>query len=517
MNKLCALLIMAAVSFGAGVTDIPRLQPIPNTPDISKSSWTPAGGCSTTNTVDGRIVLTTEVPAEQAKGHHWFETTLDLKPYRGKTVTFFVRYRTLNVSKPPQDYNGVKFMLTYKNGEKGTQQYPAAKAPFGTSDGWQDTAFNVTFGSEVTTGILSLGLQESSGKIEFILDSLQTGYVFSPEGRINLEYKITYPDNILNHKRQRGFMSPRTITTNDVDTLRSWNVNLMRWQITRNWGKIGTETDLDEYDTWLKGKLDDLDKAISLLKPAGIKVVIDLHSPPGGKVSAHNMRMFFDKKYADHFIKVWQTIAKRYKGNPGVYAYDLVNEPVQTMPAPFDYWNLQRMAAEAIREIDPDTPIMLESNESDRPQTYAYMSALRMNNIIYKVHMYFPLSYTHQGVFSTGAFTKMPYPGLLEGEQWDKEKIRKTLQPVRDFQLRHTAKIYVGEFSAIAYAPGAEKYINDCIEIFEEYGWDWTFHAFREFAGWSVEHDGPDVQHLAPAPDTLRKQVLLKYFKLNEK
>lgn len=158
-------------------------------------------------------------------------------------------------------------------------------------------------------------------------------------------------------------MSPGTIRPGDLKTLKEWNVNLIRAQQTRNWGAIGTEVDLAEYDQWLNGKLDNLEKAMDQAKEYDIKFVIDLHTPPGGKISSSNMRMFFEKKYADHFIEVWRRIAKRFKDHPQLYAYDLVNEPVQAMPAPYDYWNLQRMAAEAIREIDPDTPIMIESND----------------------------------------------------------------------------------------------------------------------------------------------------------
>ena len=85
-------------------------------------------------------------------------------------------------------------------------------------------------------------------------------------------------------------------------------------------------------------------------------------------------------------------------------------------------------------------------------------------------------------------------------------------EPVREFQQKHGARIYVGEFSAVAWAPGAEKYLEDCIALFEEYGWDWSYHAFREWKGWSVEHEGPDAEHLVPSADNPRKRVLLKAF-----
>ncbi|MPM90057.1 hypothetical protein SDC9_137173 [bioreactor metagenome] len=158
---------------------------------------------------------------------------------------------------------------------------------------------------------------------------------------------------------------------------------------------------------------------------------------------------------------------------------------------------------------------MIESNESDRPQSFRYLSPLRMDNIIYKVHMYMPVSYTHQR--HQGGDAIIAYPGMIEGEQWDKAKIRETLQPVRDFQLRHNAKIYVGEFSAIIWAPGAEKYLADCIDLFEEYGWDWTYHAFREWDGWSLEHEGEGPGKIRKSGDNPRKRLLLEAFRKNRK
>ena len=87
---------------------------------------------------------------------------------------------------------------------------------------------------------------------------------------------------------------------------------------------------------------------------------------------------------------------------------------------------------------------------------------------------------------------------------------------MREFQLRHGAKIYCGEFSAVAWAPGADQYLRDCIDMFEEYGWDWSYHAFREWDGWSVEktwtgREG-DRDIFVPDPDTPRRRALLDGF-----
>ena len=70
------------------------------------------------------------------------------------------------------------------------------------------------------------------------------------------------------------------------------------------------------------------------------------------------------------------------------------------------------------------------------------------------------------------------------------------------------ARILVGEFSAAAWAKGADAYIRDCIEVFDSYGWDWAYHAFREWPGWSVEHEGTGPGDMRPSADNPRMRVL---------
>ena len=108
----------------------------------------------------------------------------------------------------------------------------------------------------------------------------------------------------------------------------------------------------------------------------------------------------------------------------------------------------------------------------------------------------------------------------MSGEVWNKDWLRRNLQPIRDFQARHRCRIYVGEFSAAAWAPGAENYLRDAIELFEEYGWDWTYHAFRESPIWDVDKEAPEgvaspkSKDMVPAKkETARKRVLLEGFR----
>ena len=266
-----------------------------------------------------------------------------------------------------------------------------------------------------------------------------------------------------------------------------------------------------DFDKWLDGKLDHLERdVLPWARKYGIQICIDLPVPPGGRDETKDLAMYYDKTYAAHFVTCWRRIATRFKGQSNIYGYDLINEPVQTRRATVaDYWTLQRLAAEEIRKIDPSTPIIIEAVQWDSADAFAYLSPLRLDNVIYQVHMYQPGEYTHQGVHAkTAEYGHYPWPN--PEKKWDKDYIRSRLAPVRAFEKKYNAKIYVGEFSAINWAEGADRYIADCIDVFNEYNWDWTFHAFREWPGWSVEHVGTNARDLHPSSDNPRKRALLE-------
>ncbi len=429
---------------------------------------------------------------------------LDLTPFQGKSIAFTIRARAKEVSKPSQLYYGVKFMLRFSDG--GTMRHCNISNCNGTFD-WKELCFIATVPEDARKGELLLGLQESSGEVEFNIDSLAWREIFP---RVNADYKVSYPEKIAATPPLRGVMSPYTVTEEDLATLKKWNVNLLRFQIVRNWHRADTERDLPEYDRWLEGKLKHLDWILSRAPKYGIRVVIDMHTPPGGRYADRNMAMFYEEIYAKHFIAVWEKMAARYRENPAVWGYNLINEPMQSLPAPYDYWNLQRLAAEAVRKIDPDTPIIIENNYLNGGSSFSILSPLAMDNVIYQAHMYEPGYFTHRIQDRSEG-----YPGMLNGKLWNKEALRNTLQSVRDFQLRHNARIYIGEFSTHAWTKGGAQYLQDLVDIFEEYGWDWSYHAFRETIGWSLEHDGPNRKELKPSKDNDRLRVMLDAFSRN--
>lgn len=485
-----------------------------------RAGWSTAPFATWVPEHNGSTCLRVAVPPDEAAGVHMIHLPLDLARYRGCRLRFECQAKAQDASKPSQTYLGVKYMLHYSSPATG-QFWHNQSNVFGTFD-WKTLAFVVTLADDVAAGDLSLGLQDSSGTVWF--DDLKVtvlGLPRPPRPAPPPNPPPAYRGHDL--PRLRGVMSPGSFRDEDLRVLgQEWKANLIRWQMTRNWGKAGTERDLAEYDRWIDAELADLDQALEACGRYGIKVVVDLHSPPGGRYENRDMAMFFEPLYQDHFVAVWERIARRYLGNPVIWGYDLVNEPVQSEPSPAgvaDYLGTQVRAAKAIRTIDPERTIIIEASQWDSAGGFRELDPVDVPNVVYQVHMYHPGSFTHQGVHGKAPEGGITYPGTIDGQFVDKEALRRHLQPVREFQLAYNVHIYGGEFSAIRWAPGdsAYQYLRDCIELFEEYGWDWSYHAYREWDGWSVEH-GPDRDNRQPTSEpTDRKRLLLGWFAKNVK
>ncbi len=465
---------------------------------------------------DGGMALKVTVPANEAPGHHKIMMPVDLTPYRCMKLFFSCQVKAKNVTKAPESYNGIKWMLHYKTPVRDF--YQNQNDVYGTFD-WKEIAFVASVDEDVQSAELCLGLEMCTGEAWF--DNLKI-VVLKDRPPVRPAPMLNPPAAFKGHDlpRLRGAMSPNSIKDEDFrDLTKGWNANLVRYQMTRQWGAANTDLNLVEYDAWIEEKMTALDRLLNAALTYGFKVVVDLHSPPGGRYEDRSMRIFYEKQYQDHFVKVWERFAKRYKGHPAIWGYDLVNEPVEVKPAPpeLDYHATQTRAAKAIRAIDPDMPVIVEVLEWDSPRGFAEMMPVEVPNVIYQVHMYEPGEFTHQGVYNKT--TGIAYPGMINKKMYDAETLRAILKPVRDFQLAYNAHIYVGEFSAIRWAPGASQYLSDVINIFESYGWDWTYHAFREWPGWSVEHaDEPvDKGVHKPVATTARKEVLLSWFAKNQK
>lgn len=455
-----------------------------------------------------------ERPAAQGPGTVMLRLALPVERLRGARVQCEAQVRATDVAPPPNPWNGLKVMLhtVAPEGKRWDQQNNV----FGTFD-WKRIHFLTTVPREATEAWLMIGLENTTGTAWF--DDLKVTVLSLPRSR-----PATPPTGPVykghNLPRLRGAMIGPRVGEADLRVLgQDWKANHVRWQLI--WGGFphspADNGDLAAYDRWLEGELTRLDQLLPVCAEVGIHVLIDLHTPPGGRDPGSVCRLFQEQRFQDKFVAVWEKIARRYRGNPTVWGYDLVNEPVEgSLPDGLRDWRaLARLTAQRVRAIDADHALIIEPAPWGSPESLVNFEPLDVPRVVYSVHIYQPHQFTHQGVYDNPV--GLTYPGMIAGQQWDQDRLRKALQPVVDFQRDFNVHIYIGEFSAIRWAPGnsAHDYLRDVIELCEEHGWDWAYHAFREWNGWSVEH-GPDKQNSArSAAPTDRERLLRSWFEKN--
>jgi len=320
--------------------------------------------------------------------------------------------------------------------------------------------------------------------------------------------------------RLRGMMVPTFLDEKGVRDLASWGANHIRWQLT--WDgfphSAADNATKEQYWNWLDGALKHLDAMLPVCKEVGIKVLIDLHTLPGGRMDDYNHRMFVDKGWQDEYIAVWKNIAGRYKDNDVVWGYDIANEPQdgRVENGALNWPTLASVVTHEIRAIDAKHVIVVEARGGDVSSLLRFQT-IDVPGLVYSFHMYLPHSFTHQNIFGKKHKT-FYYPGRVGLKWWDKEALHYVLGEVKDWQQKNNAQIYVGEFSAIRWAPGddARNYLKDCIDIFEEYNWSWCYHAFREYHGWSIEHDSLKENEKPSTTPTSRQQLFMEAFQKNK-
>lgn len=268
--------------------------------------------------------------------------------------------------------------------------------------------------------------------------------------------------------------------------------------------------DADNFQGIVEADFQKLIKYISIADSLGIKVVITPISLPGARWSQNNMgkqdgRLWKDFKYQNEAILFWQELAARLKKYPNVVGYNIINEPhpehfnkkysfwkrdlidwyktIENTPADLNFFYNKIILA--IREVDKKTPIILETGLYGTPWAFDYLKKFDDPNLIYSFHMYEPYNFTTFRINKN----KFAYPGTIPIEEinaefkLNKKGLKEFLNPVIEWTEKNNipaTQIWVGEFGCSRKIIGAEKYLADLIELFNEQNWHWSFYAFRE-------------------------------------
>ena len=437
--------------------------------------------------------------------------SLDLKPLRGRAIVLEAMMKGCNISTPSQKYFGIKLMFNMKAGvAEDWQDHPDKR--IGSFD-WERFSNFIRIPTNAEKLNVVIGLQDCSGTL--LVDDLKITMIPQVGGSLPVKAAAA-GDQVQMKTRYRGVTIDGRRTEKDFEDLKKWGVNLVRYHI---YGRVPEIeklplNDAEKYRRWLDLKLQELDRTLEYCRKNDLKVIIALFNALGStQTSLLSNTLTFTPEAQDMLVWEWEKMAAKYKDNPTVCGYDILNEPLENnysgQSGVLDWDRLAERVAKAIRQIDPVKPIIIE------PSGYgaSVYFLVDVPNVIYSVHFYSPQHYTHQGL--NGMPAGLSYPGQIDNILWDKDTMRKALAPAIEFKKKYNVPMIVGEFSALRWAPGSQQYLKNAIEIFEENGWDWIYHGYREFHGWDAEWSA-DRKVEGRLPSTPRKEMLLEYFKRNQ-
>jgi len=291
----------------------------------------------------------------------------------------------------------------------------------------------------------------------------------------------------------------------DVAFLRSVGVNVIRLPF--NYRHFERDDCPFQY---LEAGFDRLDRAVRWCARHEIYVILDLHAAQGWQSpdwhcdNANRLVLLWEHPhFQDRFVALWQEIARRYRDNPTVAGYDLVNEPctrVRYVSTPYQpNWEgmnaLYRRVIQAIRAVDPDHMLFIEGDNFST--LFAGLDAPCDDNIVCASHHY---------TAPTGG--PGPYPGVIHGRFWDKDALRREFAEHEGTQYarRHNIPLFVGEFGP-SYGGPADgvpdrlRAAADQIAVFEEAGAHWAMWTYKDIGemGWvQVDPASPYLQVVRP-------------------
>jgi aryl-phospho-beta-D-glucosidase BglC (GH1 family) len=220
-----------------------------------------------------------------------------------------------------------------------------------------------------------------------------------------------------------------------------------------------------------------LDRVIELCAKYQIYTIIDLHALPGSQNQhwhsdnpTHVASFWVHKDFQDRALHLWEVMAERYKNQPWVAGYDLINEPADpTGEKVFPYYIRLR---DAVRKIDPRHILFLEG---DRYATDFSKFTEIWDNVVYTNHDYATPGFNYSG----------DYPGYTRGRYFDRDTLESDFLRKSEFMLSHHVPIWVGEFGPVYSGNPAKdemryQVLKDQLAYYNKYRVSWCIWLYKD-------------------------------------
>ncbi len=214
---------------------------------------------------------------------------------------------------------------------------------------------------------------------------LQEGYMLKTADFAGPQYKIK--EKIAEFIGEDGMQEfykaylKNGVTKQDIDFLAKAGFNSIRLPMHYNLYTLPIEKEpVKGKDTWLEEGFTMTDDLLRWCKDNKIYLILDLHAAPGGQGNDANISdndktkpsLWESAENQRKTVALWKKLADRYKNEPWIGGYDIINEPNinftgknpngtdEMSNAPL--WKLQKDITTAIREVDQKHIIFIEGN-----------------------------------------------------------------------------------------------------------------------------------------------------------
>ena len=249
----------------------------------------------------------------------------------------------------------------------------------------------------------------------------------------------------------------------DIDSMAAWGFNSVRLPMHYNLYTLPVEEEpVPGQHTWLQKGFELTDSLLSWCKSAGLYLILDLHAAPGGQgadiaISDRDTTkpsLWQSVANQQKTIALWQKLAERYKGEPAIGAYDLINEPNWGFTDAADKNGLQEKEnkplrqllvdiTRAIRAVDTSHIIIIEGNGWGN--NYNGIFPLWDSNLVVSFHKYW--NYNNQ----------------------------EAIQHFLGIRKEHNVPIWMGESGE-----NSNVWFTDAIQLLEENGIGWAWWPLKK-------------------------------------
>jgi hypothetical protein len=295
-----------------------------------------------------------------------------------------------------------------------------------------------------------------------------------------------------------------------MDTATATGIQVVRLTYEKWGGRDFLIGSADEYRGLRAPHLKQLIAVLDGMHRRGLAVTLVPLTLPGARWRQMNGgrrdgRLWKDVRFQKQSARFWADLAGALNGHPGVAAFDLLNEPAPELEyGRTTFWTgsqaewqrtvrgtagdlneFNTRIVEAIRTAAPRAPLVLECGLHATPWAMESLEPVRDSGVLYSFHMYEPYEYTtwrkHKGT--------LRYPGpvaiedLLQKVETGAGWLARFFDPVRGWMSRHGVppnRVVVGEFGCGRRSPGAGRYLQDLVRLFDVERWHWLFYSFRE-------------------------------------